>query len=233
MSNRKESGRNSIRSVSAEPMSIAGFPFTILPSTIHSAKAHQYALLGRTADVKSTLARAISAGLGDMAPVRAFQLRIAYLRNDHATQEKEIQWFAANPQSYTGLMLQAENALALGQPNKARAFFDKDTAESSLPAQVRTELQMLNGSTTPANSPDKGKTKGKGGGNPVLSRYGEAQALLAPGKATEAATQFQKIVENKLGYWGPIYSLGELGLARAAALSLRPTHRFDRACMVR
>ena len=42
-------------------------------------------------------------------------------------------------------------------------------------------------------------------------------AYLRTGKAAEAATEFQKIVDHRGANWGPRYPLAYLGLARAAA----------------
>jgi eukaryotic-like serine/threonine-protein kinase len=44
-------------------------------------------------------------------------------------------------------------------------------------------------------------------------------ALLRLKKGTEAATEFQKIVDHKGANWGPLYPLSHAGLARGAALA--------------
>ncbi|HXP85849.1 MAG TPA: hypothetical protein VN841_14090 [Bryobacteraceae bacterium] len=49
--------------------------------------------------------------------------------------------------------------------------------------------------------------------------YRRGLADLRAGKGTEAAEEFQKILDHKGRNWGPYYSLAYLGLARASALT--------------
>jgi DNA-binding winged helix-turn-helix (wHTH) protein/tetratricopeptide (TPR) repeat protein len=52
-----------------------------------------------------------------------------------------------------------------------------------------------------------------------FATYLRGLAFLRMKKGTEAATEFQKIVDHKGANWGPMYPLSYLGLARGAALA--------------
>jgi hypothetical protein len=176
------------------------------------------------------MAKAIAAGLGDAPPMHSIRLQIAYAENDSATQERELKWFAESPQRPQGLSIQANNALALGQPAHARAVYQG----TPLPPALNAQIQMLmEYSPSPVgNSSEKGKRKGGGDGNRsnALQIYQNAEILLDQGKAAEAAMEFQKIVENKLAFWGVPYPLSMLGLARAAAAigdTARSKHAYE------
>jgi DNA-binding winged helix-turn-helix (wHTH) protein/tetratricopeptide (TPR) repeat protein len=52
-----------------------------------------------------------------------------------------------------------------------------------------------------------------------ISNYVRGLAYLRLGKGTEAAAEFQKILDHRGSNWGPLYPLSYVGLARATALA--------------
>ena len=73
------------------------------------------------------------------SPTIHFQLlRMAYIQNDSAAAQKEIQWAAGKPQEYMSLDVQAQNAYYLGQRRKA-----KELAHSAIDLAKRHDLSAV------------------------------------------------------------------------------------------
>jgi tetratricopeptide (TPR) repeat protein len=172
-------------------------------------------------------------------------LRIAYLRDDHAAQEKEIQWFTGNPDEYWSLPDQAASALIHGQRHKAKEFLERAVEiarrqgvtdfQPDPPSEV---IDALMGDCE-ATRKEKSNPARALCGDPAALRLAEEQAArnpppnpdmagllyrrgligLSAGKGAEAAAEFQTILDHKGRNWGPYYSLADLGLARASALA--------------
>jgi len=94
----------------------------------------------------------------------------------------------------------------LGQPAKAREAFGQN-----LSASWANRISMLETGRAPLPS---GAVPANPNGQYL---YASGQALLGRGKNVEAVAEFQKILDNKLRYWGPFYGLAYLGVARAEA----------------
>jgi len=163
-----------------------------------------YIQLGRAQDAKRILEKAI-AQHPDIANFHAQRLYVAYVEGDGQRQEKELKWLAGKPETATLMSNQiAENALALGQPHKAREAFG-----NNLPPAAATRIAMLEtGRTPPPPDPIPANANG-------MVVYASGQALLAKDNAKAAVAEFQKILNNKLRYWGPFYPLAYVGMARA------------------
>ncbi|HSP69938.1 MAG TPA: tetratricopeptide repeat protein, partial [Bryobacteraceae bacterium] len=172
-------------------------------------------------------------------------LTIAYIQDDHAAQEKEIQWFAGKPDEYMRSVAQGDNALLHGQRRTAKELYQR-AAEMALrqsPMDVQfgpppAVIDALMGDCKAART---------GTSNLALVLCGDASALrlaeeqaakhpppnpdtaallyqrglagLRAGKGAEAAAEFQKILDHKGRNWGPFYAPAYLGLARASALT--------------
>lgn len=83
-----------------------------------SVLSGDYARLERLDEAKAVVEKALAQKL-DGPDLQLQLLRIAYIRDDNATQEKEVQWFAGKPEEWQSLQLQAVNALMHGQRRKA------------------------------------------------------------------------------------------------------------------
>ncbi len=202
-----------------------------------------YAYLDRFDEAKA-MAVNMLAQRPDQPSLHFGLLYVAYLQDDRATQEKEIQWFAGKPDEYASLTGQAANAMVHGQLRKAKEL-----------SQRAVELARRQGVTDQVGPPpavidalmgDCGPAR-KEKSNAALFLCGDASSLrlveeyaaqnpprnpdlppfpyqrgltaLRAGKGVEAEAEFQKILDHKGRNWGPQYPLSYLGLARAAALA--------------
>jgi hypothetical protein len=110
-----------------------------------------YTSLNRPAAVKVVIAQAAAAGL-DAPRFHLVLLEIACVEKDQPSQARELQWLAGKPQQLQGVFIQADNALALGQPSKARGLLDRSTipAPASQLAAFAGEIALLTGGGAPA-----------------------------------------------------------------------------------
>jgi tetratricopeptide (TPR) repeat protein len=165
-----------------------------------------YLQLNRTQDAKRVVEKGLAQGVNVPAG-HARLLYIAFVEGDQAGQEKELKWFAGKPEAASAAIQVAENALALGKPGKAREAVGK-----SLTSGFAERVTMLEtGRTPPPPDPMPANPNGQ-------TLYASGQAFLAKGNSAAAAAEFQRILDNRLRYWGPFYSLAFVGLARAEAM---------------
>jgi eukaryotic-like serine/threonine-protein kinase len=155
-------------------------------------------------------------------------LRIAYIQDDHAAQEREIKWFAGKPEEVTSLSMQANNALTHGRGSEAKKLFqqvdamraqqgltvvasdrswiDVDMGNCEVVLKDKPKdlyVRLLCGDPAAAKAVDEASAK-----NP-LANPDTAFLLYRHG-------EFQKILDHKGRNWGEYYSLAYLGLARAS-----------------
>ncbi|HEY4359608.1 MAG TPA: protein kinase [Bryobacteraceae bacterium] len=190
--------------------------------------------LERLGEARAVLDKAIALG-ADAPRFHEGLLRIAYIQGDPAAAQKEIQWFAAKPEEYTALQLEATQALALGQPRNARQLIQKavemmrlrnlDEPAARVEGLAQVDALMAAGAFPKAPKRVSKPEKRNGNPNSSAALYSNGQALLIARKASEAAADFQKVLDHKVANWGPYYPLCYLGVARAAVM----THDTERA----
>ena len=269
-------------------------------STSYGNLVVNYIFIGKFDEAKAMAEKAFAQKLE--SPTIHFELlRMAYIQNDSATAQKEIQWAAGKPQEYMGLEVQAQNAYYLGQRRKAKelmgsaidlakrhnlpavaagylaenavldaiygdcdaaraearaaiALADQDTLEAIGPAaaalgfcgdtaqaqKIADQISNLSPTDTLWNAvyrptiqasiemkrdqPAKAiellaasaSYERASGWETVYLR---GLAYLRARHETEAAAEFQKMLDLKGTYWGPLYSLAYAGLARAEVLA--------------
>ena len=84
-----------------------------------------YLNLDRFDEAKAMAQRAFSQKM-DGPSFHSSLLIIAWIQDDHSTQDKEIDWFAGKPNEYQNLGLQAANAMVHGQRHKANELFQRE-----------------------------------------------------------------------------------------------------------
>jgi tetratricopeptide (TPR) repeat protein/predicted Ser/Thr protein kinase len=210
-------------------------------SIIQEALAEDYIDLDRFDEAKAVAERGFAQKLNG-PNIHQLLLRIAYIQDDPAAQAREIQWFAGKPDEFQSPRLQGTNALRHGERRKAKeldqgafeiarrqgvagvsllnpAVIDgwvgdcEAARKASIPfvlcldpSAVRLNLEAA--AKNPPPNPD----------NAGLV-YQRGLAALNAGKGTEAAAEFQKILDHKGRNWGPLYSLAWLGVARGEAMA--------------
>jgi len=206
--------------------------------------ANVYISLDRLEDAKAAADRVFAQKL-DESLSRLYLLYIAYIQDDHATQEEEIQWFAGKPDEYKSFVHQANNALVLGQRRKAKEFYRRaiemarrqgladyqvafpptlidalmGDCEAALREKTNPSLAVCGDPTglrLAAEQAAKNPPPNPDAANLV---YRRGLAGLRAGKGAEAAAEFQKVLDHKGLNWQLQYSLSFLGLARASALT--------------
>jgi serine/threonine protein kinase/tetratricopeptide (TPR) repeat protein len=189
--------------------------------------AGDYVNLDRFDEAKAVVEKAFAQKL-DGSPLHQLLLRIAYIQDDYAAQEKEIQWFAGK-EEIRSLTLQALNALVHGQGRKAKDLYQQATElarrQGSTDAQFGPSVATLDAVTGHCEAAQKEKSID--GlllcGDPAGARLLEEQDAKTPPENPNRLDrlyqrgEFQEILEHKGRNWGPYYSLSYLGLARAAA----------------
>jgi len=202
-----------------------------------------YLILDRFDEAKAMAQRAFSQKM-DGPSLHTDLLIIAWIQDDHSTQDKEIDWFAGKPNEYRNLGLQAANAMVRGQRRKANELFQREVETAR--RQGLRGVQVPSPAVVDALMGDCEAAR-KDKSNPLLVLCGDAAAVrladeqaaknpppnpdkadllyqrglagLRAHKGAEAAAEFQKILDHKGRNWGPLYSLAYLGLARAEALA--------------
>ncbi len=197
-----------------------------LNSILQVRLAADYVFLDRLDEAKAVLEKPFAQGL-DGPNLHDGLLLIAYLQNDEAAQDKEIQWFAGKPEESRGLQRQATNALVHGQRRKMKDLFQQA-------AEVRQRQGLAStGPLSPIYDAFMGdceaarKAKSNPAlvlcGDPVAIKLAEERDAKNPPPNLDTADllyrrgEFQKILDHKGRNWGPYYSLAYLGLARGAA----------------
>ena len=202
--------------------------FRLAPRFLASALLlmNAYMYLDRLDEAKAVAATASAQKL-DAPRLHQLLLTIAYMQDDYAGQDKEIQWFAGKPEEFQGLDVQAANAAMHGQERKAKDLYQQATELArrrgftyvGLPAE---DLAAVMGRCEAVR-------KGKAVGNLLLCGDPEGARLLDEQDARKPPEnrntpnrlyrrgEFQAILEHKYRNRGLYYSLSYLGLARAAA----------------
>ncbi|HXP89114.1 MAG TPA: tetratricopeptide repeat protein [Bryobacteraceae bacterium] len=204
----------------------------------------RYLALDRFDEAKAVAQKAFAQKL-DGALVHENLLLLAYIQEDHATQEKEIQWLAGKEDEYVILTYEAANATVHGQRRKAKELYQQ-TAEMArrqgladvrfvpLPAVIDAWMGDCEAARNEKSSPalvycgdasalrlaDEQAAKNPPP-NPDAAAllYRRGLAGLRAGKGAEAAAEFQKILDHRGNNWGPFYSVSFLGLARSSTLT--------------
>jgi tetratricopeptide (TPR) repeat protein len=202
-----------------------------------------YLNLDRFDEAKAMAQRAFSQKM-DGPSFHTYLLFIAWIQDDHPTQDKEIDWFAGKPNEYQNLGLQAANAMVRGQRRKANELFQREVEIAR--RQGLRGVQVPSPAVVDALMGDCEAAR-KDKSNPLLVLCGDAAAVrladeqaaknpppnpdtadllyqrglagLRAHKGAEAAAEFQKILDHKGRNWGPLYSLAYLGRARAESLA--------------
>jgi Flp pilus assembly protein TadD len=171
---------------------------------------YSYLWLNRPKDLQRIVDEAL-ARLPDSEDVHVLHLQIAYPEGDLKIQDEELKWLSArSAQSAYAIRLRNANALALGQPRKAREFYPSNLTADGERNLTDFVTNFKSGSFPPPT--------GAAPANPTAQfLYPTGQALLKQGKPAEAATEFQKILSNRFLNWGPFYPLAQVGLARSEA----------------
>jgi tetratricopeptide (TPR) repeat protein len=200
-----------------------------------------YRNLDRFDEAKALAKKAFSQQL-DGPTFHIILLNIADIQDDHSAQDKEIEWFAGKPEEFQSLRYQAVSAIMHGQRRKANELREREAEilrrqglpglqPGEIPAATdalvgdceaarkdkSNPLLVFCGDTEAVRRADEQAAKNPPP-NPDISNllYLRGLAGLRAGKGTEAAVEFQKILDHKGRNWGPFYSLAYLGLARAA-----------------
>jgi tetratricopeptide (TPR) repeat protein len=167
-----------------------------------------YLSLNRPKDLHRIVDEAL-ARLPDSEAVHIYHLQIAYPEGDLRIQDEELKWFSAHS-AQSAYAIRLSNALALGQPQKAREFYPSNLTADGERNLTNYITNFKSGSFPPPT--------GAAPANPTAQfLYRTGQALLEQGKPAEAATEFQKIMSNMFLNWGPFYPLAQVGLARSEA----------------
>lgn len=90
-----------------------------LVATGYSNLVGAYTYLDKFDEAKAMAKQAFAQKL-ESPTIHTDLLRLAYIQNDPAKAEKEIQWAAGKPQEYASVGMQAQNAYYWGQRRKAR-----------------------------------------------------------------------------------------------------------------
>ena len=188
---------------------------------------YDYITLDRFDEAKAVAERFLAQKL-DGPSIHQLLLQIAYIQDDQAAQEKEIQWFAGKPEEYQGLVEQATNARVHGQRRKARDLYQQAAEvrqRQALPnIQLGPPAATIDAFVGDCEAALKEKTPLAlliCGDPAALKAADEQDAKNPPPNPDMAALlyrhgEFQKILDHKGRNWGPYYSLAYLGLARAS-----------------
>jgi DNA-binding winged helix-turn-helix (wHTH) protein/tetratricopeptide (TPR) repeat protein len=203
-----------------------------------------YLALDRLDDAKAVAGKTL-AQKPDQPMIHNQLLYIADIQDDRAAQEKEIQWFSGKREEYLRPTVQALDAVVHGQRREAKQLYQRAAELARLQGltdfrpgpsyavidalmgdceRARKEKSnpalVLCGDATALRLAEEHAAKGPPS-NPDAANllYQRGLAWLRARKATEAAAEFQKILNNRGNNWGPFYSVSYLGLARASALA--------------
>jgi tetratricopeptide (TPR) repeat protein len=202
-----------------------------------------YIALDRFDEAKAITLKKMMAQKPDQPESHLELLNIAYIQDDHAAQEKEIDWFVGKPNEYLSSIAQAGNAMTRGQRRKAKELYQRaaelargqgltdvrfgpppavsDALMGDCAAARREKVLpalILCGDASAVRLAEEQSAKNPPQ-NPDLGPllYQRGLAGLRAGKNAEAAAEFQKLLDHKGRNWGPRYPLSYLGLARASA----------------
>ncbi len=269
-------------------------------STAYGNLVSAYTYLDKFDEAKAMAEKAFAQKL-ESPGIHFDLLRLAYIQNDSAAIQREIEWGMGKPQEYMSLNVQALNAYYLGQRRKAKELMsgaidlakrhnlsavvaDYLTSDALMDAmyedcntaraQARAAMAMVDQDSLLILAPAAAALGFCGDAaqaqkiaddiakqsqtdtlwNSVsfpgirasieLKRNQPAKAIeaLAPSapyergwgfqsvyllglahlearQGSEAAADFQKVLNHKGSYWGPLYSLAYVGLARSAVLT--------------
>ena len=192
-------------------------------SQAHANLVQAYARLDRFDDAKTEAAKALAQDF-DTSGIHLALLRAAYIQGDRAAAEKEVEWFGGKPDEYYYLIVEAENAMALGQRHKAfelrRQIAEITQRQGLAEVNARFSSPDKNAEALTGYSSTQPKDDAliKLNADLTLTAYVRASTLLREHKGREAAAEFQKILDHKGANWGLAYSVSYIGLARAAVL---------------
>jgi eukaryotic-like serine/threonine-protein kinase len=203
--------------------------------------------LNRMDDAKAVIDRARANGL-ESSSLHSQRLYIALAEGDRAAQDNELAWFAGKPEEAVALRHLANHAAAIGHHRRATQFFERAAAlarerksdidprtlviervaadallgrcparpspQSPLPPLVIAicKADVAQKLVAQASQAGVAMTVGPPG-------YVRGTALLAEGRAEEAAALFEQMLARRATNWGPEYPAAQVGLARAAARS--------------
>ena len=203
--------------------------------------AWDYIYLDRFEEAKAVAKRALTDKL--TAPQFHNQLlRIAYMQDDHAAQEAEVQWFAGSTEEPLSLYAQLFNAMVHGQRRKAKELFQRwfemqrragnPNAQAPNLADVDWELGDCEGAAKVGlntvlcqDAAALQLAEEKTATNPPLNPNSapllvqRGRLAMNAGNGAAAAAEFQKLVDHKGRNWGPFYSIAHLFLARAEVMA--------------
>jgi tetratricopeptide (TPR) repeat protein/predicted Ser/Thr protein kinase len=189
--------------------------------------ANVYINLDRFDEAKAVLEKALAQKL-DGPGLHQQLLRVAYMQDDQAAQQKEIQWFAGKPEEVQSLQAQATNALMHGQRRKAMDLFQgavETARRQGAPGVSAPNPALIDAWVGDCQAAHKDKAPFPlviCGDPAALKAADERDAKNPPADPDGVALlyrhgEFQKILDHKGRNWGSYYTLAYLGLARAAA----------------
>jgi tetratricopeptide (TPR) repeat protein len=165
-----------------------------------------YIELGRLREAKDILAKARAQHFDGSRLHQRF-LEIAYIEDDRAAAEREIQWYAGKPEEYMSFGLQAAHADTLGQRGKASQFYQR-AAQLALRRGLKDAAADFEDADTLANAAVGNCLPVRRAGRPAL-------ALALCGDAARAERLAAE--RSKMHPTGTLWSAVQLPAIRAAA----------------
>jgi hypothetical protein len=198
-----------------------------------------YIRLDRFAEAKAVAENHFARGF-DSSQVHQLLLRVAWMEGDEEAADKQIRWYAANPETYRGLEDQAAQARMLGQLRQSRNFLERAAEvarERALPDVAdRLVAPDANGDALLGSCTSARKTR------PAFVTLGNNLAILAFCGDEAMMQRAEKRIEEISQWRGgdPLWTEAQLPQVRAAmeirrgqpgnAIDLlRPVARYERA----
>jgi tetratricopeptide (TPR) repeat protein len=160
----------------------------------------------------------------DLPSFHSNLLRIAYIQDDRAAQEREIKWLTGKPEEVTSLNMQASNALMHGK-GQAKKLFQQSDAMRQRQGRTSTppDYGLIDAMLGHCEPMPKDLDARLLCGDPAAVKALDELVAKNPPRNPDTASrlyrrgELQKILDHKGQYWGAVYyPLAYLGLARNA-----------------
>jgi tetratricopeptide (TPR) repeat protein len=167
----------------------------------------------RNAGFKETAANALFfQAMADARAGHTAQAREAGVTMLKIAESREVLWRAAVVRAATGDLKDTESLLS--RASKEYPATDTLANAVTLPS-VRASIELAR--RNPAKAVELLQSAAPYDGRNFGVLYLRASALLAAGKAAEAAAEFEKIIDRSRTFLSEHHALADLGLARAAS----------------